>query len=288
MPKYRIKSIVGYATENMKKVIQIFISLQLLTFYSFSQEIEMNGIIADSETKNPIEFVNIGVLNKNKGTISTLNGKFKLSVSKKFLNDNLTISHINYYPVKIPIENYNNKTIFLEPKTNELSEVIVSNKKKRNRKIGVKTYNPLLWLGAISEDMDIIENAQRINIPDKSVRVKFVNIYLRAGFKSDSSFVRINFYKNVDNEPDEKIIYENIVQKKKIEPGWLQIDLTKQYIYLEEDFFVGVEFIPDFKNKLEVYIGAILTKGKGYSRRNSQGKWNKLQGASTINVEIEY
>lgn len=181
-----------------------------------------------------------------------------------------------------------NKTIFLEPKTNELSEVIVSNKKKRNRKIGVKSYNPLLWLGAISEDMDIIENAQRINISDKTVRVKYINIYLRAGFKSDSSFVRINFYKNVDNKPDEKIIFENIVQKKKIEPSWLQIDLTEQYIYLKEDFFIGVEFIPDFKNKLEVYIGAILTKGKGYSRRNSLGKWNKLQGASTINVEIEY
>ena len=38
----------------------------------------------------------------------------------------------------------------------------------------------------------------------------------------------------------------------------------------------------------DVYIGAILTKGKGFSRRSSQGKWNKLQGASTINVEIEY
>lgn len=272
----------------MKNYFCVFILFPFLTFQSYSQTIEMNGIIIDSETKTPIEFVNIGILNKNKGTISNLNGEFDLSVSKKFLNDSLTISHISYYTIQIPIKDFKNQNVSLEPKTNELSEVIVSNKKKRNRKIGVKSYNPLLWLGAISEDMDIIENAQRINIPDKSVKVKYVNIYLRRGFKSDSSFVRINFYKNVDNKPDEKIVFENIIQKKKIEPGWLQIDLTKQNIYLEEDFFVGVEFIPDFKNKLEVYIGAILTKGKGYSRRNSQGKWNKLQGASTINVEIEY
>ncbi|MGC1633213.1 MAG: carboxypeptidase-like regulatory domain-containing protein [Gelidibacter sp.] len=272
----------------MKNCFYTFILSQLITFQSFSQEIEMNGIIADSETKNHIEFVNIGILNKNKGTISNLNGEFNLSVSKRFLGDSLTISHINYYPVKIPIRNFKNQTIFLKAKTNELSEVIVTNKKKRKRTIGVKSYNPLLWLGAISEDMDIIENAQRINIPDKSVRVKYVNIYLRAGFKSDSSFVRINFYKNVDHAPDKKIVFENIIHKKKIDPGWLQIDLTKQNIYLNEDFFVGVEFIPDFKNPLEVYLGAILTKGKGYSRRNSQGKWNKLQGASTINVEIEY
>jgi hypothetical protein len=272
----------------MKNYFCLFILFPFLTLQTYSQTIEMNGIVIDSETKNPIEFVNIGILNKNKGTISNLNGEFNLSVSKELSNDSLTLSHVSYYTIKIPIKNFKDQTISLEPKTNELSEVIISNRKKRNRKIGVKSYNPLLWLGAISEDMDIIENAQRINIPDKSVKVKYVNIYLRRGFKSDSSFVRINFYKNVDNRPDEKIVFENIVQKKKIEPGWLQIDLTKQNVYLEEDFFVGVEFIPDFKNKLEVYIGAILTKGKGYSRRNSQGEWNKLQGASTINVEIEY
>jgi hypothetical protein len=272
----------------MKNYTYVFILFQLFSFQSFSQEIEMKGIIADFETKKPIGFVNIGILNKNKGTISHLDGKFNLKVSNNFLNDSLMISHVNYYTYKIPISNFNNKTILLKPKTNELSEVIISNKKKRNKKIGVKSYNPLLWLGALSKDMDIIENAQKINIPKKPVRLKYVNVYLRRGFKSDSSFVRINFYKNVNDRPDEKIIFQNIIQKKKIESGWLQIDLTKEKIYLDEDFFVGVEFIPDFQNPLEVYIGAILSKGNGYSRRNSQGKWEKLEGASTINVEIEY
>jgi hypothetical protein len=272
----------------MKYYIYTFILLQLLNFQAFSQGVEMNGIIVDSKTKNPVEFVNIGILNKGKGTVSNLKGEFKLNLSTAFLGDSLTISHINYHSVKIPIENIKNQIIFLKPKTNELSEVVVSSKKKRKREVGVKSFNPLLWLGAISDDNDIIENAQRINIPDKYVRVKYVNIYLRKGFNSDSSFIRINFYKNVANAPGEKIVFENIIQKKKIEPGWLQIDLTKNYVYIEEDFFVGVEFIPNFKTPLEVYIGAILTKGKGYSRRSSQGKWNKLQGASTINVEIEY
>ena len=97
------------------------------------------------------------------------------------------------------------------------------------------------------------------------------------------------FYGNEDQySPGEKIIFENIVQNKRIEPSWIQIDLTKFNVYIEEDFFVSVEFIPDFRKPREIYIGAILTKGKGYSRRSSQGKWNKLQGASSINVEVEY
>ena len=253
-----------------------------------AQHIEMKGKVVDVETNGPIEFVNIGILNENKGTISNPKGEFSLDLHREFVDDSLTISHVNYYPLKIPVESFQDRTLFLKPKTVELTEVIVSNKRKRTRTIGVKSYNPLLWLGALSQDMDIIENAQRINIPDRSVRVKRVNIHLRAGFKADSSYVRVNFYNNVDQAPGERIVFENILRKKKIEPGWLQIDLTDHFIYLDEDFFVGIEFIPDFKNPLEVYLGAILTKGKGYSRRSSHGQWNKLQGASTINVEIEY
>jgi hypothetical protein len=271
----------------MRSILLIVLSLTL-NFLGHSQNIQMSGLIIDSQTKKPIDFVNLGILNKNEGTVSNENGEFSIEISKKYINDSLTISHINYHSVKIAIKNTKNNTIILEPKTNELSEVVVSNKKKRERKIGVKSYNPLLWLGGISDDNDIIENAQRINIPDKTVRIKYVNIYLRKGFESDSSFVRVNFYKNVNNAPGEKIVFKNTLQKKQIESGWLQIDLTKNDIYIEEDFFVSVEFIPDFKNPLDVYVGAILTKGKGYSRRSSQGKWGRLQGGSSINVELEY
>lgn len=272
----------------MKNLIYTLVFFQILSIHAFSQEIKMNGIIVDSDTKIPVEFVNIGIVNENKGTISNLNGDFKLNVSIKYINDSLTISHINYFTKKISIENFENKTIFLQPRTNELSEVVVTNNKIKKRKIGVKSYNPLLWLGVISETKDMVEIAQRINISEKNVHIKYINFYLRKGFKSDSVFIRINFYRNVDNTPDEKIVLDNILQKKLIEPGWIQIDLTRNNIFLEEDFFVSVEFIPDFKNPLEVYLGAILTKGKGFSRKNSQGKWNKLQGASTINAEIEY
>ncbi len=272
----------------MKNFVFILLIFQCLNFQATSQNIKMKGIMLDAITNAPIEFVNIGILNKNKGTITNINGVFTLMLLEKFQKDSLTISHINYHTIKTPIKNDNNLTIFLKPKTNKLEEVVISNKKKKYRKTGVKSYNPLLWLGAISKDNDIIENAQRIHIPDKTVKVKYVNMYLRRGFKSDSSFIRINFYKNVDNAPGDKIIFENIIQKKQIKPGWIKVDLTKNNIYIEEDFFIGVEFIPDFNKQLEVYLGCILTKGKGYIRRHSQGKWDKLQGASTINVEIEY
>ena len=201
----------------------------------------MNGSIIDAETKSPIEFVNIGVLHKNKGTVSNQNGKFRINLPKDFLGDSLTISHVSYETVKIPIKNSKNITIPLQPITNELPEVVITNKKRKHKKIGVKSYNRLLWLGAISEDYDIIENAQRINIPNETtVRVNYVNVLMQKGFKTDSCYVRINFYRNVDNYPGDKIIFENIVQNKRIEPGWLKMDLTKYNVYIDDDFFVGI------------------------------------------------
>lgn len=273
----------------MKRTIYLFLLLQISFSQVFSQEIEMSGILIDSKTQAPIEFVNIGIQNKNKGTISNLDGKFHLEIPTELSQDSLTISHVNYEILKIPIRNIKDKILYLEPITNELNEVVISNKKKRHRKVGVKSYNPLLWGRAISKDKDIIEMAQRINIPNKSVKVKHANIYLRRGFEADSIYIRINFYRNVDDAPGEKIVFQNLVQQKRIEPSWIQMDLTEYDIYLEEDFFIGIEFIPDFKKPLEVWAGGIMTKGGAYSRRNSQGSWDKVSGSAySINVEIEY
>jgi hypothetical protein len=69
---------------------------------------------------------------------------------------------------------------------------------------------------------------------------------------------------------------------------WIRIDLNEKDIYITQDFFVGIEFIPNFENPTIVDLGGILTKGKGYSRESSLGSWTKLNGGASINVEMEY
>jgi hypothetical protein len=141
------------------KHLIIILFIILINFLGYSQEIKMNGQIVDENTLNSIELVNIGILNKNLGTVTNMQGKFDFIVSKNFENDSITISHISYYTIKIPVKNFKNEIISLKPRTNQLSEIVLATKKKRTKKVGVKTYNPLLWLGGISKDNDIIENA---------------------------------------------------------------------------------------------------------------------------------
>ncbi len=277
--------------QKMKKTIYTFILFPFINLLTFSQEIVMTGLLIDSETNSPIEFANMGVVDKNKGTVSDLDGKFMIRFSQEFASDSLTISHVLYKTVKIPIKNSKNLVIPLQPHENQLSEVVVTNKKKKNRKIGVKSYNPLLWGKTVIQEMDIREYSIQIKIPNnKTARVKDVNFYLRRGFETDSAFIRINFYKNLDGSPGEKLVFENIIQRKQILQGWVNIDLENHSVYLEEDFFVGVEIIPDSKKQQEVFIGGVITKGKAFMRTSSLGKWEKvtLGIAPSIHVEVEY
>ena len=92
----------------------------------------------------------------------------------------------------------------------------ISYKQKLKIKIAVKTYNPLLWLKGIYENNDIIENAQRIHIPDKTVRIKYVNIYLKKGFDTDSSFVRVNFYKTLKMHLEKELFSKTFYRRNKL------------------------------------------------------------------------
>ena len=236
------------------------------------------------------EFVNIGIVNRNQGTITNLKGEFQLTVPKKFERDSITISHINYHPVKLVVKNFKNKPISLQPKTTQLIEVVVSNKKTKTRKRGVKSHSKLLSMRVASKDNDVIEVAQRINIPEKEVQVKSVNFNILKYSKVEGVKVRINFYENVDNAPGKRIIAKNIVLSIPIQSklGWIHIDLNENDIYIAQDFFVAIEFIPNFKTSTVIDLGAILTKGRGYSRTSSLGTWNKLNGGASINVEIAH
>lgn len=60
----------------------------------FSQNI--TGFVIDAESKQPIEYTNIGIISKNVGTVSDLNGRFKFLVDSKYDNDTILFSIIGY------------------------------------------------------------------------------------------------------------------------------------------------------------------------------------------------
>src|SRR5690606_40313860 len=65
-------------------------------FRSSAQTI--SGQVTDQETGEALEFVNVGVLNRNIGTVTDEQGNFSLPLSPKNDADTLRISLIGYEP----------------------------------------------------------------------------------------------------------------------------------------------------------------------------------------------
>lgn len=109
--------------KKMKKFI-VFITLLAVNIIS-SQNKESNGIIKNSETLAPIEFVNISFEVENSsistGSISNESGEFKIS----YIGNKVTFSHISYETLTTILSDDFNE-ILLKPKEFTLDEIVIS------------------------------------------------------------------------------------------------------------------------------------------------------------------
>ncbi len=271
----------------MRKLLLVILILQIISIKANAQlgSKEFEGVVIDQKTNVPIAFVNIGIVNKNFGTVSGLQGKFRLCIPEKHLNDTLTFSRVGYQTLSIAIPELltvKSHKIQLIEKATALKEVIVKAKRNRERKIGNKSHNPLLW-GYIQNktNRDIIEFCQLIKLKGITSNILSAHLYLNGVYGIDSCFVRVNFYECQNNKPGKRVLTRQILKKLALRKGWINIDLQDQAISLKDDFFIGYEFLPGHDKKgYSVYYGGKFGGKNGFSRSSSQGKWNKLHGAS--------
>lgn len=103
-----------------------FTLLLLVSFYSFAQQI--SGTVVDAQLNEPIPFVNIQ-LTDNKGTITNLEGVFRLEVEAYKPTDIVIFSSMGFEEFQISIEQLQkNSEIILKPSNELLEQVVVTNK----------------------------------------------------------------------------------------------------------------------------------------------------------------
>ena len=90
----------------MIKKISFSILISLSFIYSTFAQKSFSGTVISSNLKDPLSYVNIGVLNKDIGTVSNEKGKFELELKEEFLKDSLTFSIIGYRSLTIPIVDF--------------------------------------------------------------------------------------------------------------------------------------------------------------------------------------
>lgn len=245
----------------MKKILLIFVLVQVVVHHSQSQDIAVKGVVLDSLTKEPVVYVNIGFPNQGLGTVSKEKGVFTLSAPDAYHGQNLVFSHVGYIKKDVSWEELKKlDTIFLKQKEVVLGEVLVKAKKTKVKRMGIVTHSPLLYGTTQNEKGDIVELAQKINASDKEVLLKNANIYLQSVY-GDSAVVRINFYKATEEGPGEHLIHQQFLEKRIIKEGWQTFNLSEYNLLLNEDFYVSFEFLPLPDKLVQVTTGAKLFRG---------------------------
>jgi hypothetical protein len=264
----------------MKKRVHFLLLFCFWLTAGYSQ-IQISGNVLQSSGE-AIPYVNIGIKNKNTGTVSTETGAFSLQLKPENSTDTLTFSCIGYEALHLPIQqiiNEKRNQFYLNPKITELKEVVLGNKLRKHKTVGTKSVNPLFWGSATSKDgKDIIEMCKRFDLKS-SAEIEKLHVYLK-GVTTRSVTFRIHFYEVKDDMPGERLTETLILCKKDIDNGWLEIDLTSWDLVMEDAFFVSIEFLPLQQAKGYSFSYGGQVGGSVYTRESSLGAWKKNSGVT--------
>ncbi|MGB1230720.1 MAG: carboxypeptidase-like regulatory domain-containing protein [Winogradskyella sp.] len=112
----------------MKKICILLFAISNIIW---SQNNNYEGVVKDSETLLPIQYVSIysenELKNNSTGTISNKNGEFSIA----FNNSKIIFSHINYETITINLDK-DLKEILLKPKKYILDEIVISNENPKD------------------------------------------------------------------------------------------------------------------------------------------------------------
>jgi predicted alpha/beta superfamily hydrolase len=242
----------------------------------FSQT-QITGKVIDTNDKRPLAYVNIGIKEKNIGTISKEDGSFSIDIPSEYQSGSLTFSIVGYYESNLSIKDLNSKgnvTIQLKEKPTQLEEVVVTGKKLVEKKYGIKRRGAIHFTDGIFKKDDSFEIGQAIRLGNSLAQITSLNLHINS-LRPDSANFRINFYRyDVDeNIPKERIVEKSILQRHPINEGWLKFDLSNYNILIKGDVLISLEFIPEIDAKQIFYEVKLGGSSKSFFRKTSLGKW---------------
>jgi len=213
----------------------IFLTFNLFFLISFTQK-EVSFKICNVN-REPIAFANISVNNTNYGYYSNLKGNV---IIKALDTDTLIISCIGYETIHIS-NIYYLDTVFLNEKVTELLPFNIksSYSHKKLGFLGKKTLRGSK-LGNMSNVISgiKIENQKRYLIEN-------VEVFINNKVIEPKNLLILHIYNIKDSLPNQSLLDSILIIPNKGK-GWTKIDLSELQITISNDFYVGVESVPNF------------------------------------------
>lgn len=277
----------------MKRFLCIFL---LLTCSLNAQRITFEGKLLDSQTKEPVIYANLSFLNSEKGISSNEDGTFQMYLDKKYLNQKVHISCLNYKDTIVLASSLQKGILYLNSKTEMLNEIILSRKLEREVVLDpVKKDITRMHSRGLRMVAKYFPNTKKNDCCKYLTKITIE--FPRRGNKNSKFRFRIFDRDSVTGKPKDDLLLQNIPVTVTEDQTQVELDVTDHNIKMPKDgFFVAFEklFIPFNKyGKNEndpteegFYSPVIgVTKSKAfrkYSRNYMyvKGQWMELPGSN--------
>ncbi len=254
----------------------------------------VKGIVCDSITLHPIQYVNVGIVGKNIGTVSNESGLFEIDVSHAVSADTIRFSMIGYATINYTVLDFKKwregrpqVKIYLQEKPTQLAEVFVKSSSP-TIKLGIEPKSRLVNAGFASDqlgyELGTLFTTSFDSLSIDSVRLNF------ARCTYDSVFIRLNLYQigedgiKINRMP--KPFYVKFTRKEA--RNGITIPLHQIPLMVKEKFIVSIELVRTLGNKnLDLFADLNTDKYPAVYRLASQGDWKfLLHKARYVGVSI--
>jgi hypothetical protein len=266
----------------MTKTYKIIITLFFTIYQSFAfAQIKLSGTIINNATLQPIEYANIGLLEKGVGTVCNSLGKFNLVVPSDLLNNLLVISSLGYETATLKISDLKNNLtelkIELKPSAILLQEITVMASQQVSlgyKPNGNQVTGFFKATGLGLEGGTLIQNTGQVKLTQFNLNI------LKIPF--DSLKFRVNIYSVKKDKPKTKLNTKDIVFTiSKADTGLYSLPLVNQNIRVIDNFICTIELIELYgqpAENAEFLFSAIPNKdGIIYKKTISFGSWERIK-----------
>jgi len=252
----------------------------LLVFFTLSShaQLVLKGKVLDSESREELSYVNIGVIGKNIGTVSARNGSFELDIPEENYSDLMRISILGYEPIELESNQVeklllSQGSIDLKPAAYAIDEVLITSSKMTSKVVGNQKWkenvSAAFFADKLGKEMGII-----IKIKKKPTLIKDGTFVLGSN-ENDTVRFRLNVYTIKKGRPDLNVLSEPIIIEAYKDDEVVTTDLEKYNITVQDDFFISLEWIEDYPDD-SLHFAASLFSRPVLSRETSQANWFKV------------
>lgn len=256
-----------------------------------SQAQLISGTVLSKDDNQAIPYAKIGILNSNFGVQADENGKFQLQLENVSKDKELLVDVAGYKQFRSSVDDFvktNPHNIYLYEKVTNIQEVVMTHQNYKEKNLGVNSKSKSVMFTPNMEKGDSVVEETAVEFStSKRLKINKINMNFSRFESTTPIKVRYTVYDEKDGKPNNLILEKDIIatiDKDNLKDFTYSLDVSKESIWLEGKFFVGIQFIGQSSGKVAL-SGALFRSGY---YRSFYGNWEKIgMAAPAINIDVK-